>query len=421
MTRALAATAAALTVTACSYDFTNPAEQLTPGQVAGRVVADVSGTGSFSGLPGVSVALENSPFDQVTRETGRFTLLGLPAGRHTVVFRRGATWALQRDVEVGYGPDGRVEAVAIGDVRLRYTVTLQGTFTLPPDFSPAPATAVVEDEATGARAALSSTLVPGQIAYTLQGLPVGPHRVRFAVSGTRLDPLLGPVPASYLGGPLAIDVPESSEGQALTLNPVTLRATGTGTGRLQFKLAVVAPQPASPSAALVTLTPTPPLGDPVPDSTGFVDVDLPEGVYALDVLFVAGQPGPGQPAFIQPPPRRTFAVGADRITELGVLYGVDDLLASATSLACFDDADCAPGTCEAGTCVGWSPPPVAPAAVPFCAADDASCVSAACGPCAGGYGTCVPGASGNVCLPAGAPSCTPDGFSVVLDSCGRVP
>jgi hypothetical protein len=419
MTRALATAAAAIAAAACSYDFTNPAEQLARGQVAGRVVADASGTGTWSAMPGVSVALENSPYDQTTRETGRFTLLGMPAGRHTIVFRKGATWALQRDVEVGYGPDGQPEGVAIGDVRLRYTVTLRGAFSVPasPAFLIDPATAVVEDEATGARAALASGGAPGRIAYTFQGLPVGTHRIRFGASGQLLDPLLGYLPQGYVGGPIAIDVPESSEGQALTLNPVAANATGTGSGRLQFKIAIVASRPVDPAGAVVVLTPTPPGGDPVPDSTGLVDADLPEGVYTLDVFPPIDHAAGGQPIFLQPPPRRTLAIGEDQITELGVLYAVEDAVAAGSASACFEDADCVPGTCSGGFCAGWTPAPVAPVSVPFCS-DAADCVSAACTPCADGFGTCASGARGElICVPLGVSACTPDGVEVVLNTC----
>jgi hypothetical protein len=406
-----------MTLAACSYDFSNPAEELYPGQVAGRVVADTSGTGSFAPMTGVSVALENSPYDQVTRETGRFTLLGMPAGRHTMLFRKGTTWAQQRDVEVGYGPNGQPEAVVIGDVRLRYTVTLLGKLSVPAGLSVDPATAIVEDEATGARAALASGAAPGEIAYAFQGLAVGAHKVRFAVSGALSDPILGSIPASYVGGPLALTVPDSSEGQSLTLNPVTLHPTGTGTGRVQFKLAVVASEPTSASGSTVTITPTPPGGDPVPDSTGFVDVDLPEGVYTLDV-FPPQPPTGGQPTFLLPPPRQTFVVGADQVTDLGVLYAVDDAVAFGTSKACFDDADCAPGACVGGFCEGWTPPPAAPPSVPFCQPDVArACSASVCVPCADGYGTCASGASGLVCVPLGAKECTPDGFEVVFNSC----
>lgn len=415
--RILVVEAAVLVLSAsCTYEYRNPAEQLSAGQVLGRVVADVSGGGQVSPLPGVGVALENSGLDQVTRATGRFTLLGLPAGRHTLLFRRGTTWALQRQVEIAYGPDGQPEGVSVGDVRLRYMVTLQGTFSLPPpppNNTFTPAFFAVEDEVTGARAALAS--VPGGVAYVLAGLPVGPHRVQLGVTGTLFDSvLLTTTPVSYLGGPVAIDVPESSEGQALTLNPVALRAAAASDGKLRFRLAAVSGASFDPQGAVVTLTPTPPVGTNLsPDSTGLVDADLPEGVYVLSVA-----PAGGAGGTLQPPPPRTLVVQAGKVTQLGTLYAVEDALAQGSRGACLADEDCAPGTCSAGLCVGWVEPVLAPAGVPFCApAAEAAACQGRCTRCPGGFGTCFDWSGGPVCVPDGGVECTPDGFTVVAQSC----
>lgn len=423
--RTIGASIAALALAACSYDFTNPADSLGAGQITGRAVVASGGGSTFVAAPGVGVALQNSPFDQVTRETGRFTLLGLPAGRHTVLFRQGASLALQRDVDVFYGPDGQPEGVFLGDVRLRLTVTLQGTFTLPTPpaggaFDTLTATWRVEDEVTGAVAALASA-PGGQIAWTFFGLPVGPHRIRFAVSGTFFDPILGPVPATYIGGPLSITVPETSEGQILTMNPVPLQRAAATPGKLRFRIAAVGAGAVDPSSASVFLSPPPPpTANLTPDSTGLVEIDLPEGIYALDVSppFVE-QPGGGQPIFLQPPPQRTVVVGAAQTTDLGTVYAVSDSVALAEAVFCVQDADCAPGTCSGGACLGWTPPPTASPRVPFCgsAAGATGPCGVPCVRCPSGFGTCLRNGADWVCLPDGAASCTPDGQTVVLSGC----
>lgn len=420
----LVASFAALVLAACSYDFTNPADSLGAGQITGRAV-HASGGSTFVAAPGVGVALQNSPFDQVTRETGRFTLLGLPAGRHTVLFRQGTNLALQRDVDVLYGPDGQPEGVFLGDVRLRLTVTLQGTFTLPTPpaggaFDTATATWRVEDEVTGAVAALASG-PGGEIAWTFFGLPVGPHRIRFAASGTFLDPILGPLPATYIGGPLAVTVAETSEGQILTMNPVPLRRASAADGKLRFRIAAVGAGAVDASSATVFLSPPPPpTANLTPDSTGLVEIDLPEGIYSLDVSppFVE-QPGGAQPIFLQPPPQRTVVVGAAQTTDLGTVYAVSDAVAFAEAAFCVQDADCAPGTCSGGTCLGWTPPPTASPRVPFCgsAGEAAARCSVPCVRCPSGFGTCLPNGADWVCLPDGASSCTPDGQTVVPSGC----
>ncbi len=420
------ASVAALVLAACSYDFTNPADSLGAGQITGRTVIASGGGSTFVAAPGVGVALQNSPFDQVTRETGRFTLLGLPAGRHTVLFRQGASLALQRDVDVFYGPDGQPEGVFLGDVRLRLTVTLQGTFTLPAPpaggaFDGATATWRVEDEVTGAVAALASGPAAGQVAWTFFGLPVGPHRIRFAVSGTLLDPILGSVPVTYIGGPLSITVAETSEGQVLTMNPVPLQRAAATPGKLRFRIAAVGAGAVDPSSASVFLSPPPPpTANLTPDSTGLVEVDLPEGLYTLDISppFVDHPPGT-QPTFLQPPPQRTVVVGAAQTTDLGTVYAVSDSVAIAESVFCVQDADCAPGICSGGACVGWTPPPVASPRVPFCgsAVEAVARCSASCVRCPSGFGTCLPNGADWVCLPDGAPSCTPDGLTVVSSGC----
>ena len=154
--------AVALLLGACSYEFSNPAEKLDAGEVTGRIVADLSGNGQLSGVGGVTVALKNSTNFQTSRDNGRFFMLGLVPGRHTLLFSKGTIWALQRDVELAFGSDGQIEGIVLGDLRLRYAVALGGTFALPFTVAdgdiPAgiPPTVLAIDEATGAVA----TVVP---------------------------------------------------------------------------------------------------------------------------------------------------------------------------------------------------------------------------------------------------------------------
>lgn len=411
----------------CSYDFNNPAERLGAGQVLGRAVGDVGGAGLLSPLEGVSVALENDPFSQVTRRNGRFTLLSMPVGRHTVLFRKGTTWALQRDVEVRFGADGQVEGVNLGDLRLRYTIELAGTFALPAGFVPAALS--VEDETTGASAALASGAAPGEIAYSFLGLPVGPHRIRAVARGS-----IAGVPTTLVGL-RAINVTETDEGKVVPMAAIALAQPAPGFGRIQSRVAIVAPRPVAASSAIVELHDASAPTDPAsvtpatliqtlsPDSTGFVDVEVAVSTYKVRLVPPAVPDLGGQPILLEAPPLRDVVVLPGQVTELGTLYAVDAVSGSSASLACFDSSDCAPvGACVRGSCTNYTPPAAVPPATPFCVpVADLAVACQACSaspePCAsaGGVttGFCEGAGTGGpkVCMPVGASACTPDGLA----------
>jgi hypothetical protein len=447
MRRALAvAVALALAATACSYDFDNPAEKLGMGQALGRAVVD-PGSG-MQPLAGTLVALENSPFfNQVTQSSGRFTLLSLPMGQHRVLFRKGTQWAASRVVEIVPGEDGKPEGVNLGDVRLRYTVTLQGSVSLPAGvqtFLFKNLVVDVTDEASGQPAALAS--LGSQLQYTFRGLAVGPHRIRFAVTGD-YDPLFtgSTERRTYVASPLSLDVSEASEGQQLSLNPVQLEPeTSTSVlGSVRLRLQAVGPNGRAAAASAhvelhdaLTFDPTPgstlSLVDTLaPDSAGFVQADEPPGLYVARVIpppstvgaFQAsartasvGRAAAPQPAtWIEPDPVRVV-VRSGTTSDGGTLYLVDSFTGGDAALACFSSADCQSGTCVDFQCQGGSPvvpPSVAPFNAPYCAQDDA-CTSTPGQPCGvDRKGMCLSDCTG---LPTGAQPplfCYPDGVSKV--------
>jgi hypothetical protein len=414
--------AAGLSLSACTYDYTNPAEKLDAGQVTGRVVADTAGTGAVAPIGGVTVALKGSANIQENRPTGTFFLFGLPEGRHTLLFTKaipgaGSTWALQRDVEVGFGADGQLEGVLLGDVRLRYSVALSGTFSIPVspincgDFADAP-TGYAIDEVTGQVAVVVplterrncydyglGTWVDrdeytGAFGWSLPIAPVGPHRMRFAVTanaGTYSG-------QTWVGGPLVQNVPESSEGQVLALAAAVLRDPSATPGRLRFRVVTQADL----SALTIALDNFATGGHVVviPDSTGWVDEPLDEGVWevSIDASF--------DPALIAPLPRDAVVV-ADQVTEFGELAVLDLFSVERGTLACTSQAQCyATEACVAGACVDQSPV----ADTPYCITGELvssqctdTCAPEACG--FDGTGACSDwGGSVISCIPAGSVS-----------------
>lgn len=339
---------------ACTYDFSNPAERLDSGEVTGRLVADLSGTGTLSPVAGVTVDLKNSTNSQTSRSNGNFFMLGMTGGRHTLLFTRdygsGSVWALQRDVELAYGSDGQLEGVVLGDLRLRQSVSIGGTFTTPAyvaiDGYPAtPPFAMAIDEATGLQATVTpegngaTTPYTGRFSYSIPVAAVGAHRIRFVISAD-----VGGVRGTWVGGPLTQNVPDTSEGQSLTLAPTALELPDTfTTGKLRFKAS--APPGAPPFTIRVNGVPPTTELNPTADSTGWVELDLVEGAYTvlLDLGPLAGQ--------FQSPAAMTAVVVAGQTTELGTIYVTDTTAASAGYYACFETSDCdAMATCVDGTC-----------------------------------------------------------------------
>ena len=166
-----------LLLAGCLFDYKNPAETLRAGEASGAVVADRNATGVLSGYPGVSVSLKGAAYDQTTRETGRFALLDLPVGRHTLLFRKGTTWALERDVEIAFGKDGQPEGVDLGKVVLRYAAAVEGSFELPVGNAILGGTAV--DETTGQTAVLTpDPISPTRATFRFPALDVGTQASR---------------------------------------------------------------------------------------------------------------------------------------------------------------------------------------------------------------------------------------------------
>jgi hypothetical protein len=385
---------AALLLAGCSYSFSNPAEDLRAGQVAGRVLADRLNTGTLAAFGGVSVSLKGSTFSQVTHDTGRFTLLPLPPGRHTLLFRRNTVWALERDVDIGFGRDGQPEGVALGDVVLRYSAAVAGSATLPPAATSA-VEGVVVDEATGQIAVLSGG------AFRFPVLNLGPHAFKIAVR----DPFALPQPLVFVGGPILLTLGDADQQLEKLLAPLPLHAAA-GTGRIRFRISSVGLAVDPASVAVTGL----PAGTPAtPDSNGDVDVTVPEGVYGIGLVPPASASG------ASPPVLATAVVLSNQLADLGTLYVVLDSAVVAAQASCASDQDCGGTPCTAGLCSSWTPPPAAPADAPWCdgGAATACSVGQACLVPGGFAGACLGGVVRlGSCVQCGT-CCTPDGISLI--------
>jgi hypothetical protein len=364
----------------CLYDFKNPAESLRTGEASGVVVADRAGAGTLEGFPGVAVTLKGSRFDVTTHETGRFTIFGLPVGRHTLLFRRGATWALEREVEVAFGKDGQPEGVELGQVVLRYSAAVEGTFALP--FGYTFASGVALDEATGLTAMMTGDPFPnaGRGRFRFTALGVGDHRVKLVATGTLdADPSFPKTAFTFVGGPAVVAVAPADQGTTKTLALVAARGAA-GTGTLRFRVQVVGL--ALPlSQVTVTLSPDPlGLNPLVPASDGSVQVDVPEGIYQVTVAVPPSAPtgaavGAAGPvsrvaAVITtplPPPAAQAVVLASEAAAIGTVYAVGLSAVSEAGLACRTEADCGRTPCLLGLCTDYSPPFSVGAGTSFCA------------------------------------------------------
>jgi hypothetical protein len=341
--------AAALLLGACSYDFSNPAEKLDAGEVAGRVVAD-SGSG-LAGLSGVDVRLRNSASfsTQVTRPNGRFILLGLMPGRHTVQFELKnlitptAGWATTRDVEVVWGSDGQPEGTLVGDVRAYSAVSVGGAISIPVSaisggFAFLGGYAV--DDLTGAIGAVTGSAP--NFTYLFTSLSVGLHRFRIVVTGTELG---GTVATSYGIGPIDREIMPGEAGTTLPPLPSATGAPTSGFGKLRFKVN-------APPALVAGLGYTATVSRVAPTTTEYCSVysdgtrecDLSAGVYTITVAPNGGS--------YTGPAALTGIVSADQTTELGSIYITDDALTSLAVSGCIADADCySMQSCQSGQCV----------------------------------------------------------------------
>ncbi|MBL0275183.1 MAG: hypothetical protein IPQ24_03610 [Anaeromyxobacter sp.] len=433
--RRLLLLAAPALLAGCVYDFKNPAEVLRAGEATGRVLADRTATGALDPFPGVSVSLKGAVFDQTTHETGRFALLDLPVGRHTLLFRRGTAWSLERDVEIAFGKDGQPEGVDVGVVVLRYAAAVEGIFGILP--GNALAGGVVVDERTGLTALLQPVPAsPHQATFRFPSLGAGAHLLKVGAT----DALGG----RWVGGQAPVTVAEADQVQ-VAAGVLAGRVASAG-GRVRFRVQEVGDASVVIGAVTATLvdgaTVLGPFGQ---DSQGFIDETVPEGAWQIVLsgggLASAPAVGPASrlaaalPGSPLRPPAATAVVLSGQVAEVGSLYVVSDLAVLQARLACAAPDDCGGQACSAGSCQDYAPPDSgnAGAGVPFCASCAYIGQPQACqaGPGVVGLCTCAdPDPTSPACRQAtGAPlpgrclppcttglTCTSDGVRAACDT-----
>jgi hypothetical protein len=389
--RLLAAALALAAGAGCKYSFDNQAERLLAGQVVGRATAEGAALG------GAAVSLRGSAFEQVTRQSGRLDLHPVSRGSHALLVRQGLERALLRQVDVGYGSDGQLEGVTLGDVEVPRAVTLSGALTTLGSDS---LSGVLVDQATGLYALTSGG------GFRLEGLPIGVHRL---LAGTR-DGATG---ALWVAGPVVVTVTEAEQGTEKVVIPMTVRGASSAGGQLHFRVSsLVSGLDATAAVVRVTDAGGATVAVPAPDSNGDRDLALPEGLYFVEV-----RPPPAFAATVTAPRRAAAVVVEGDEFDLGSFVLISDADVAAAQLSCERDADCAPGgTCGGGLCAGYSPPAAAPAGVPICSALP-WCPTLG-GPCdlpgAIAPATCLqdPTTSYGVCVPCSS-ACTPDGTALL--------
>jgi hypothetical protein len=389
-TARLASLALAAALSACSYSYRNPAETLGAGEVTGYTV----GGGA---LQGVAVSLKGSTLTTTSRGGGHFMLLPLPVGHHTLVLRDGKDRAAQVDVDLGWGKDSQVQGLALGSVAVPAAVEIAGSVTLPGGASLGDDGLAV-DEVSGATARVTAGAVGH---YEMQGLAVGTHRLRvFATDGAG---------TAHVGGPVEIELTQADAGLQKVLLPLTLRPATTATGSVTLRVSILG---AVPDLALGDLT-VQGLGPVTIQPSGLAQVDVAERIWT-----VAVQLPPRPPAATPvdaPPPVKLIVLGGDR-QDLGTLYVVAGPAQDRVDLACHDGSDCGAGSCSGSVCVGFTPPDVAPASVPFCDASAPICAAQVSTPVTA---SCITETGLTAAVACGA-WCTPDGVHV-LHSVASVP
>ena len=438
---------AGLSVGGCSYQYRNPAEVLRSGEVQGRTVSERGGAaGAFDPVAGVAVALRNSAPAAVSRATGFFTYLDLPAGRHQLLLRKGVDQYATRDVEVALGADGQPQGVLLGDVVLQYTVAVGGRVRAEGGEQIQSCLAV--DDATGLTAPNSG----GRDQFEFIGLALGEHRLRY--SATVLDAANNPV--VLVGGPQIFTLTESDQRTTKELAPFTLRPVSGATGHLRFRIGVIgAALGLGATAVSVTVSDVSfgaakAVANPLPASDGLVDLEVPEGPYTVALALPvtplrrvgasaggggagvggggggtsAGGGGGGGRVQGLAPPEVQAVVLAGESTDLGFVYVVASDSADQSALACTSDADCQPsGTCQvtsagSSTCVGWSPPPAVTPGTPACSTAGTCQTSPTanynprCGDAFGLYCLAAPGSAEGLCTVC--QTCTPDGQTLLV-------
>jgi hypothetical protein len=367
---------AAAQLTGCFYTYGNQAEDLRAGEARGTVVADPAGNGTLLPAPGVAVSLKGAAFDQLSRPNGRFFILDLPAGQHRLLFRNGTTMTLERDIQISYGGDGQPEGLELGNVAMRATTAVEGSFALPAGITLAGGVAV--DETSGQTAAL----VPGVVvplnpttpaSFRFPALSVGTHVIKLSATDT--------FAGTWVGGQVSVNVTPADGGKTITLAGITAR-TAASSGHLRFRVQAIGLS-LPPSSLTVNLTPDPGTNPITPASDGSVDVTVPEGLYTVTVVAPATatplaklDPGALQSSMALAaaqvptlsPPAAYGVVLEGRVAEVGSLYVASDVSLMASMTACLAAADCGGASCTAKVCNGYNPPlPPVAAGTSYCA------------------------------------------------------
>jgi hypothetical protein len=340
--------------------------------------------------------VKGAALDQATRPTGRFLLLPLPAGKHTVVLRNGRGGTRLRDVEIRYGRDGQPEGVFLGDVSIPTAAAIRGSVTS--TLSLVDGLAV--DGLTGATVRVEG----GE--FFFEGVPEGDHpiTVSMGVSGGG---------RAAVGGPVVVRIGPGDSGVEKRLAAIPVRYASGGTGRVKVRLAAVGSLGgAQLSDFVVTGLPSSTL-----DSTGLLDVEASEGPYHVSVEGSAA----GGVTF---PPSVDAVVIAGEVVDLGTLYLTGDDAIAESANGCSSDTDCAPGTCIDHLCQGWTVPVVPPVGDPVCTLSQLSCTPGfSCEPQYASYSAACfqdGGGSFTACLQCGQ-CCTPDGVvRICADPCSTL-
>jgi iron complex outermembrane receptor protein len=142
--------------------------------LAAQETGGVSGTVARSEgrvvLPGVQITVEGLSVRAFTSEGGRFTLRGLPAGSHTLVFSLIGYQPLERTVSVLAGAEAEIEVALDWDVLRLSEVMVDAAARLPQRVVEAPAAVAVANRAV--MNDLSITAQAPQALATLTGIDV---------------------------------------------------------------------------------------------------------------------------------------------------------------------------------------------------------------------------------------------------------
>ena len=215
------------------------------------------------------------------------------------------------------------------------------------------------------------------VTFRFPMLALGTHLIKLQA----IDTLLG----KWVGGQVVVTITEADQGTTISLANVAARAAAA-TGRLRFRVQAIG-LALSPTQVQVFLSPNPGLNPITPASDGSVDVTVPEGLYAIQLVPPATAPplaksAPGSrtplasfaplaaaaPVPTVSPPLVYGVVLQGRVAEAGSVYVASDTTILASLTSCRSGDDCGGLACTASTCVGLVPvPPPVPASTDFCA------------------------------------------------------